>query len=224
MGKALRILLGFLITAIMQSCNYGILYENPQPEGLKNLQSFPENFIGSYRNDSSEVTILILPNRIIKISDYDISVSKAEIDTMKDCKLIGDSLYISDFNESIFVDIHSDSVFGTLSNHDTLFTISDKNILRKYKQSCFINLNYDTGLWQVIKLSEQGNGIEFSIINQKVDYEKLNRLTPVKAFHEPNDSIANYQIKPTFKEFKAILKAGLFDTNEKYKKQVTNKL
>jgi hypothetical protein len=109
---------------LLQACDYGILYEKPQPDGSRNLETFPDFLVGKYYNDSAKVTVAITLNRIIKISEYDISASVAEIDTMNDCKLTGDSLFLKEMDKSVFVNIRNDSVFGILAQPDTLFTIS----------------------------------------------------------------------------------------------------
>jgi len=201
----------------MQSCDYGILYQTPQPGNTKNLKKFPSSLIGKYRNDSSKVTVLITKDKIIKINEYDISVSKAEIDTIKGCSLRGDSLFISELNTAIHVDLSADSVFGILKQPDTLFIISKNNILKNLSDEYFLNLKHGSDYWQVVRLCYKKNEfIEFSIVTHKIGYDVINDLTPVRTIKNENDSIINYHINPKINELKAIIEAGLFNTREIY--------
>jgi hypothetical protein len=219
MRKVIYIIFGISL-ALFQSCDYGILYDIPQPAGLNDNESFPHSLLGTYYDDSSKVSLVIEPTRIIKITKYDISASKAEIDTMTDCKLIGDSLFLSDIKQFVYVEIENDSIYGVLARPDTLFTLSDNNILRNLKKNYFLNLAHESGYWQVIRLRElEKEMIEFSVVPQKVDYEKLNNITTVKQLKDQNDSILNYQINPSVRELKAMIRAGLFSGKEIYYKK-----
>ena len=209
---------------LLQSCEYGILYDQPQPGGIENLNNFPQKLIGKYCDDSSNVDIVIEKNRVIKISYYDIEASKAEIDTLKDCKLIGDSLFLGDVQQFIHVDIINDSVFGVLTTPDTLFTISQFNILRKLKSDYFLSLIHESGNWQVIRLRQfKKENIEFSVIPQSVDFDKLNSITPIEQLKDHNDSILNYKVSPTFKQFEGMIRQGLFNKSEVYHKVKSGK-
>lgn len=222
--KKIPVFLSFITIVIMQSCDYGILYQTPQPGNTKNLKKFPSSLIGKYRNDSSKVTVLITKNRVIKINEYDIAASRVEIDTMTDCKLIGDSLYISDINASVHVDLTTDSVFGILKQPDTLFIISKDNILRNLNDEYFLNLKHDSDYWQVVRLCYKKNEfIEFSVVTHKTGYDVINDLTPVRTIKNENDSILNYHINPKINELKSIIEAGLFDTREIYYALPANK-
>jgi hypothetical protein len=218
-GRSYCNLFWLLSFIILQSCDYGILYEVPQPGNSKNLDAFPVSIMGHYINDSSKNSLVILKNQVIKISNYDLAVSKNEIDTSKEGKLIGDSLYLSDMNEVIPVKIKNDSVFGIMPQRDTVFRISELNLLRKYKDDLFLNLQCSDSSWQVIRLTGLATGeIEFSIVNNKVDLEKLDRITKVQVVKDKSDSLINYKINPTRKEFLRLIKDGLFNQREIYRK------
>lgn len=211
---------GFFVLILLQSCDYGILYDNPQPIGTYDLMSFPPSYIGKYKDDSNKATLIIEPARIIKISYNEFAFSKAEIDTMTDCRLAGDSLYVADLSRYLHISIMNDSVFGVLDSPDTLFTLSKNNILRKMKQNYFLSLIHKSGYWQVVRLREIKKGfIEFSVVPRKVNYDLLNSITRVKEYNFKEDSSNYYLVSPTQREFKKIVKEGLFNNSEFYRRQ-----
>jgi hypothetical protein len=213
------LLVAFIFSFLLQSCDYGILYDQPQPVAIKNLNEFPEKIIGKYYDDSTNVGIVIETKRIIKITTYDIAVSKAEMDTLPDCKLVGDSLYLVDLQQFIPVNQTNDSVFGKLSSPDTLFTISHFNVLRKMKKNFFLSIMHESGNWQVIKLSKlKKSGIEFSVIPQSINFDQLNNITPIDQLKDHNDSILNYKITPSREQFETLINKGFFNKSEIYYK------
>lgn len=218
--RSQNLLICLSVLAILQSCDYGILYEVPQPGNSKNLKAFPVSIVGHYINDSSKNSLVILKEQVIKISNYDLAVSKNEIDTSKEARLIGDSLYLSDMNEVIPVKIENDSVFGIMPQRDTVFRISELNLLRKYKDDFFLNIQCSDSSWQVIRLTGLATGeIEFSIVNNKVDLEKLDQITKVQVVKDKSDSLINYKINPTRKEFLRLIKDGLFNQKQIYRRK-----
>jgi hypothetical protein len=209
--------LGFVSMIIIYSCDYGILYEKPQPDNSIDLRTFPASLMGSFIDDSNKTLLQIDTLRIIKITRSEFAVSKAEIDTVADCKLEGDQLYVNDLNSYFPVKVINDSVFGKIEIPDTLFTLSKTNVLRKMKKDYFLSIGHKSGYWQVVRLRVHSDKlIEFSVIPLKVDYEILNHITPVRKIKDFNDSIEYYLISPSPYEFKTLLKKGLFNQTEIY--------
>ena len=121
-----------LIFVFIVSCEGPLVtFESPQPLEVKNQDHFPQQVIGKY--------LSLLDSSIITISDKVISrgfnikfvLCKKDLDTMKHCFLKKDTLFNNLTSEKICIVMINDTLYTPFHLQDTLFLISDKNILRK---------------------------------------------------------------------------------------------
>ncbi len=215
------VIISGIVGLILQSCNYGILYHEPQPLNGRNIESFPENLRGIYSRDTAQNAIIILSKHLIKVDSSYFASSIHDVDTSKEYVLIGDSLMISDNNwhESIPVKLRDDSIFGYLPVRDTIINLLDKDLIRRYRGDYYLNKRASDSTWNVIKLDRiSSRKLIFSIIPQNVEYTKLNMITTVTEMKNDSDSTINYIINPSRKELRKLNNSGLFSKKERYSK------
>ncbi len=79
-------------------------------------------------------SFFVLENYLIREQhSLDNSAQQSGIDTSNEFILRDNIVYIPETGEEVPVVIRNDSVFGTYITYDTVFHISNENILRKYK-------------------------------------------------------------------------------------------
>lgn len=142
----------FFFFIFMVSCDGpAVTFELPQPLGVKDEKYFPKKLIGKYRSKLDSTIITISDSVITRGFNIQYVMCKKELDTMKHCFLLKDTLFNKITNEKIcIINIH-DTLYAPFRLQDTLFRISDKGILRKDKGYYFLNMKYRSG-WEVQKL------------------------------------------------------------------------
>ena len=191
----------------------------PQPADSKNLNSFPKKLHGKYRIDDEE-NLTITKYSIMQWGSSPISMSMTEIDTNDMLVLKNDSLFDLESNERILVVTRNDSVFGTISWNDTAFYFSENFILRKLKTNYLLNEYTKDSIWKVVRLRcQKPNNIEFATISKKKELDELKKYTSLYNIELKNDTIVDYALKPTRKEFALMLSSDeLFTDKEIYEK------
>lgn len=222
-------LLFFLLSLffIFQSCT-SVTFEEPQPSDEPDLESIPAELTGKYLNlsDSSVFTV----NTKLAIRTYLITVCEplSKIDSLYELTadtflILTDSLRMKThiINNAdtiqIFPDplrvkaqIINDTVCARFNYVDTIFNLSEKNVLRKYKQNYFMNVLEEKG-WEVIKLELHKNKLYVATISSKEDVRKLRKIT------ETTDTTKTV-FKPTPAQFKKFVRKRGFDNEEVLKR------
>ncbi len=173
-----------LFLLVVNSCGPKVTFNAPQPEGKTNLASFPNHLLGEYLGDSGSSRLLVFNDLIVR--SYN-----------------GDSLPLP-----------LDSSQAKSQNPgfvDTVFYLSEKSVLRKWKGYYFLNQEYEPGQWGVKKLQLTKGKLIISEISEVDDLENLKSITETA-----NDTVSPFHFAPTKKQFKAYLKSGGFAHSEVY--------
>jgi len=195
----------------LQSCEGpSVTFDEPQPADTENLNAFPEKLQGQYENMSNNSTLQIDKTTISKIYDYDIKTSIKQLDST--CKLINDTLIDLETREKAPVKKDGDTLLAHIHSIDTLFSISQTNILKKFKGYYFANSTYGKGDWVVKKLAIHKGELRINSISEKEDIDKL------KSISESDIDSVPYQFHPTKRQFKKFLKAEGFSDTEVFEK------
>jgi hypothetical protein len=218
--KSVFVFLSLVVIFFIWGCDYGISYKEPQPLKGKDLVSFPQALMGKYKNDSLQQDVIITNELAIKIKKTKIALPKTVIDTTRQCRLIGDKLFIDEVKEAVPVILKNDSVFGTIPESDTVFDMNKNCKLRHLDRYYFLNIPKPDCTWVSIRLQKINNrDLEFAIIPGNVDFNSLNRITNIsRADHYSNekDTTSNRIISPTKEELKKLINYGLFETRQRY--------
>jgi hypothetical protein len=209
---------------IFAGCSPTILFNSPQPEGKKDLYHFPARYLGEYE-EIGDSSIFVLEKYLIKERyPSDISAPRSEIDTSREFILRDNIVFIPGTGEEVPVITRNDSIFGTYITYDTVFRISDKNLLRKFKGFYFLNIRNDEEEWIVYKLKFGKDGhASLCDISKDDEIEGLKEITTVIEEQNDKGKVTKYIIKPEREEFKQIIKEGYFKECTEYRKVGKNK-
>jgi hypothetical protein len=198
-------------SAVIISCGGpAVTFEHPQPIDATDQPHFPQNIIGQYISllDSSVITITDLA--ITRGFNIKYIMCKKELDTMKHCTLVKDTLFNKKTQEKICVININDTLYSPYHLQDTLFCISDKNILRKDKGYYFLNMQYHSG-WEVQKLEYGKTKLSLCSISDLQEIEDLKEIT-----EHTGDSLV--QFDPDKKQLRKFVKSKGFSKKEQFVK------
>jgi hypothetical protein len=187
-----------------------VTFQHPQPVDVADQLHFPKNIIGQYLSllDSSVITITDLA--ITRGFNIKYIMCKKELDTMKHCTLIKDTLFNKKTNEKICIININDTLYSPYHLQDTLFCISLKNVLRKDKGYYFLNMQYHNG-WEVQKLEYGNTRLSICSISDMQEIEDLKEITESKG-----DSMV--QFDPDKKQLRKFIKSKGFSKKETFVK------
>jgi len=215
----------FLFALIVLGCEEKkeevvVEFLEPQPGETKNLSGFNKKYRGTY-NGEHGAQLLILENKIIKITPYNFVFNRDALDSTFTGDRNNDEEiknYLDSLNFKV-LKISGDSVFANYLIRDTIFNVSTTHLCRSIKGSYFLNYQYGEASWKVKRLDLENNRLSISMI---MPYDSLFQLLPVeeKAIIK-NDSgeVISYQMKPTKKELRKLIKASSFKEREVWIKE-----
>lgn len=100
-------------------------------------------------------------------------------------------------------------------------TIPDNMVIKKWKGSYFINSKMDS-LWILVVMKPVKGTTDFKTYqlmgNNEETQARLKKITQVREHFNTNGKLEYLELNPTQKEFKAILKADLFEYIELFDK------
>ena len=198
----------FFLCSLLTACSEAILFEEPQPAGAEILIKFPEKIQGEYQSLSNRSVLHISDSLITRVYDFNIKEHINNLDP--NYRLKGDTLLDLDIGEKIIVKIIDDTIYHGFYSLDTLFYISENNVLKKYKSHYFLSTTSDNISWSVKKLSANKGKLFISTISGKEDIALLKEITETQA-----DTTA-VKFKPTQKQFKKFIKENGFNETEEF--------
>ena len=208
----MRILTVILSVLLLSSCDNGVRFETPQPEGQSNEKAIPKKLIGEYFSleDSSRLNVTF--GQITKTLIRDLSLHKSELDSSDRLIFNKDSTFSqTDSKMKIDVIVKGDSVFEHFIYKDTIFDASQGDVLRKLKGYYFLNRQTTKSDWTVTKLTKTKKGLTLGSVTKKEDIDNLRELTETKS-----DTIKKF--RPTRKQFKRFIKSNGFNDEETFLK------
>lgn len=188
-----------------------VVFEVPQPEGVKNETFIPKKLIGSYSSLTDSSTLVITKRHIISFEHFHMAAPLSDLDSADRIKLKNDTTLTEFDNEmKVVTMIKRDSMFQCTIDPDTLLDIlNERSVLRKFKGYYFLNVETSNNNWFVNKLGVTRNGLIIGAISSKEDLKNLRELTNTKS-----DTVYNF--KPTRKELKRFLKTNGFNDEKRY--------
>ncbi len=204
------------LLAILTACNPTVVFREPQPQGKKNLTSFPPAYRGVYMELDDSSIYIIKPDKILERYEENLANPVEEVIEDGDAELSGGMLLIKDSDLRFPVDVRNDSVFGRIVIYDTVFSIVRGDRLRKMGKDYFLNLPTDT-LWMVVKLNFDRGGRAFLFdIDHVKEMELFSQYCNVEVINDKDGNPIKYILSPTAKELKKLLKQGTFTEKTEY--------
>ena len=202
--SAFIIAIGFLMA--FSACTPPVTFDQPQPANRSSLTGIPSRLQGEYQSLKDNSLLTINQRAILRIYDYDLKTNVSELDS--NYKLSGDS--VTDLGDNVKTAIirEGDSLIMHIHSVDTLFLLSDENVLKKFKGYYFLNMLYQKSGWEVKKLGLEKGHLTISSINAK---EEIGLL---KSCSESESDTIPYKFRPTKKQFRKFINAQGFSNDE----------
>ena len=211
-------ILAFAIFLIFMSCEDSIKFQQPQPSNKNNLNKIPRRLRGTYISIPGSTYLTVNDLGIIKWLNLEVKTIKdsidIDIDSVKIIKQRPGRIHVVDdkydLKLSFFPD---DSVLVQYSYRDTLFRISDRNILRRFKGHYFLNYQKTKNQWQVRRLTLKNNDLSFSKVKVHEDIEELKEITQIVEIKPGSGKVLEYKLNPSRKELKQLMKSNFSKVN-----------
>lgn len=198
-----------IIFLICYSCQPPVTFSEPQPSGKPDLEMFPARLCGEYLSSDSSYYLSIDDKMIERHGTFTDTIIKSGLDSMH--FLQGDTLFNKHTGEKARITLSGDSIFRRVHLRDTVFMLSDANLLRKWKGYFFINMRREDAGWEVKKISLQRGVLDLSSVGRAEDIGMLNELS-----ENPSDTIPPGGYKISRKEFRQFIKGGGFGESERF--------
>ena len=209
--RELKYILTFFSLTILFGCGAPpVTFDKPQPENTAELSKFPRRVQGKFQSTEDNSVITINDKTIFRTYDFYIKFAVNQIDS--NCTLVGDTIINIRTNEKQLMKREGDTLSEHIYSVDTLFSISDFNILKKLKGYYFLNFIYGKESWEVKKLELHRGQLSICSISTKEDIDLLKEIS-----ESTLDSLP-YRFMPTKKQFKKFVKTNGFSDVETFVK------
>jgi hypothetical protein len=193
-----------------------VRFETSQPDGVNESKSFNRKIKGEYINcTNSEDKLTITNNMILNSLTLNFKTHRNEIEfdsTLTINRNNDDELRELFVSEGYKVEINGDTIYAVHTEIDTVFLISQNQVLKEFKGSYFLNFKRDENYWEVNRLNLTKDTL---LIGQISPSDTLLRFDFVSKTEEFNDSdstkTTEYSINPSKKEFKKLMKSNSFE-------------
>lgn len=169
------LMMGVASVLFLISCEPAATFTEPQPAGTANESRFSNNIQGDYWSDET--------GELLHIGDQYISSQYNEIEKIhKDSleryyQLMGDTLYNVKTGLKERVELRNDTINIYRNYTDTLFSISDNELLKRWKGYYFLNTKHSDSAWEVQQLLLQRGKLTIGEISSLADINALQELT-----------------------------------------------
>lgn len=213
----------FLFATAVMGCDAkyeSVDFLEPQPGESKNESAFNRKYRGTYNGEDGS-KLFILEDKIVRKKIHNILFSRADVDSTFPGNRNNDEelkMYIENQDMKL-LKISGDSILAQHQDIDTIFKISENQLCRSLKGSYFLNYNYGEGRWKVQRLDLEKNRLSLSMI---MPDDSLFHLLPVEEktiIKNDSGEIVTYQMKPTQKELKKLIKDNAFEEFEVWIKE-----
>ena len=196
-----------ILLAFLFGCGPYIYFKTPQPENKRNLEKIPSKIIGEYMSVADSSIITIDFNKIVKKKFENTIMTLVEFKQETGDSIHNDTSFTFSDNWHIQLKIRNDSVFINSSMEETLFEISEDQILRKYRRYYFLNYRDTNNLWKIELIKLTKDTLEYGNILTKEDIERIKSFTTVEEITDSIESSKStkYYLNPARKDLKKIL-------------------
>lgn len=181
----------------------GILFNQPQPEGINNLKEIPSAYIGNFYDKDSNLLEVDKNYFILKYVDIS-KISKHEVDTSKNFQIENQHIIIKSLNARWPFTIKDDTLYVKHYYSDTLYNFKT-DIIRKFKGYLILNKKYED-LWSVKIVRIKSKELKILDFTPEDIFEQLTRLSNAEVqTAETKAIVVNRFLKPTRKQFENLL-------------------
>ncbi|WP_375558751.1 hypothetical protein ACE193_13495 [Bernardetia sp. OM2101] len=211
-----RIYLFLLI--LLSSCgDYEyVRFETAQPSGEKAQKSFARKMKGEYLSCLDKNDKLVIDDKLI-LNYITFEFISHRNDLEFDSTTVIDRANNEDL-QKLFegqnwnIEFIGDTIKGSFVNIDTVFQISDEQVLKKFKGSYFLNIKEDENFWRVNRLDLTKDSLFIGYITPSdtlLNYDFVIKNEKLDA--SDSSKTIEYVISPSRKEFKELMKPNSFE-------------
>jgi len=195
----------FLISLFLLGCSDNTVYfDKAQPENVKDLNQFPKSYLGNYEDGNTKI-LTIEKNLIIEKYTYSYVYTKNEIDSNQNYIIKNDYILDKESNKKLLYKNLNDTFIIQETFIDTIFKISEYNVIRKFKGNLILNYN-NNDLWRVEILSLEKKVLHHRSFTTTEIFNKLSKISDNQVITDSTQTDTLKMIlKPTKKEFKEML-------------------
>lgn len=211
----LRIILLLTLLFTLTTCGTDVKFENPQPLWGKNLKFIPKDYYGQYKGlkDSSLIIIdSISINKLWKNNEFmhrDSLEKELKTSIKRDTIIYIKDQFSHDQNSkalTLNIKVINDSTRVMFRGYETLFEVSDSQIVRTFKNYCLLNFKTKDGYWLVKTLKLNENRLDFSDLINSKEIENFGNITNITTIKDTANKVVEYRLNPTKRELKKILR------------------
>ena len=203
-------LFGFLLL-LLTGCNDLATFDKPQPPDRKAIPAFPSSILGHYINNHEPSSLTITSNMVTTSYEITNKIWPGQVDTTG-FDLVNDSLVNKSTGEKYKVILSGDTIIKVTFNTDTLFNLSNNDILKNYKGYYFLNKQNPNQYWSVYRLSLSKGQLILGTIRDSMDIKQLKEIS------ENIEDSTGYHFKPTEKQFEKFIKQNGFRERDTFYK------
>ncbi len=192
-----------------------VRFNMSQPVGAKSQKAFIQKLQGAYVscNDSDD-WITISENLILNTKRFEFRLhrnnlefdSKTVIDRKNNTELIE---FLK--NEGYSATIFEDTILAVYLEVDTIFSISENQVLKKRRRDYFLSYKKDESSWEVSKLSFKHDSLFIGRITPSDTLLQFDfTVKNIQVGDTDSTSSVEYLLNPSRKGFKKLLKKNAF--------------
>ena len=129
--RSFKLIFMLIVLISLFACEPQVTFTEPQPTNTASLSKFPKRLHGNYLSLADNSMLTINDNLIQRIYDFDYKIHINDIDS--NFRLSGDTLIDISTQEKTIIKREGDSLTNHFYGIDTLFQISNENIVKKFK-------------------------------------------------------------------------------------------
>ncbi len=215
-----------LSSILLISCGDSVIvrFKTPQPVGVKPADTFNRKVRGTYIHCSDKGDKLMISHTSIlnqRVFEFRTHRNDLEIDSTVSVNRYNNQDLEGYFNNNGFsIEFHGDTLKAFASYVDTIFQVSEEQVLKKFKGSYFLNTKVGESKWEVNRLDINKKQL---VIGEITPSDTLLRFDFVEKNEEKNElnkiKKTEYSITPTKKEFKRLIKSNTFNQSKCYRKK-----
>ena len=191
-----------------------IFFDNPQPENVDAVTSFPKKYLGTFAMNNSNL-IQIEPQFVIKIFTTKEEATLKKIDSIPEITFKNQVVYNRKSKEAYRTEVKNDTIRWEIQERDTLFSFSKNEIAKIYK-SCLVLNKESNGNYivNIVKFSFSNN--RYIQIGTKKDLEIIKNLKiPFTPQVEGLDTL-NVVLHPSRGDMRRLLRQEGFEYDNYY--------
>ncbi|MEO9804925.1 MAG: hypothetical protein ABJF04_16835 [Reichenbachiella sp.] len=197
--KALLLALSFFASG----CVAFVAFEKPQPFFKKNESRFDKRFQGMYFDSSDSRTLEITETAMLITSNETRAVPVNEIHSVSNAGIIEANLSQS---SNVSIPNRTESIANVQERADTVFLISDCNILRQFKGKYYLNYKELDKYWYLELMAlEKGDKLIISTVYVE-DIETLEEEVPLVKIRDEKGVLVRVVLQPNKRQLKKLMR------------------